>query len=60
MYSKKWLDFGVMIIFCVFNFAVVFFCSWLYLGGLKSIRARFSPAARRQNKASAESRREKV
>lgn len=34
------MDYGVFWAFCVFNFIVVFVCSWLYLGGLKSIRRR--------------------
>jgi ABC-type multidrug transport system permease subunit/ABC-type multidrug transport system ATPase subunit len=38
-YSKVWLDFGITWIFCVFNFAVVFACTWLYLGGFKKIKA---------------------
>ena len=42
-YSKKWLDFGVFWAFILFNFAVVFLCSYLYLGGLKKIRGALSP-----------------
>lgn len=37
-YSDKWFYYGVFWAFCVFNFAVVFFGSWLYLGGAKKIR----------------------
>ncbi|MCJ1270506.1 hypothetical protein MMC22_010403 [Lobaria immixta] len=59
-YSKKWLDFGVFIAFCVFNFAIVFLCSWLYLGGFKTIKARLSPQARKQKKIAADARNEKV
>ena len=40
-YHQKWLDYGVFWAFCGFNFAVVFVCSWLYLGGGKSVRDRF-------------------
>ena len=40
-YSQKWLDLGVTIAFCAFNYMVVFFCSWLYLGGWKRIVAMF-------------------
>jgi len=36
-----------------FNFAVVFFCTWLYLGGLRQIKSFFSPAARKQKKETA-------
>jgi ATP-binding cassette subfamily G (WHITE) protein 2 (SNQ2) len=31
-----------------FNFAVVFICTWLYLGGARKIKSLFSPAARKQ------------
>lgn len=50
-YSHKWMDYGVFWAFCVFNFFVVFFCSWLYLGGMKTIKSKISPAARKQRKA---------
>ncbi len=50
-YSHKWLDYGVFWAFTVFNFMVVFFCSWLYLGGLTTIKRALSPAARKQRKA---------
>lgn len=33
-----------------FNFAVVFVCTWLYLGGFRKIMSVFSPAARKQKK----------
>ena len=49
-YADKWLNYGVFWAFCVFNFIVVFVCSWLYLGGLKSIRRTLSPTARKQKK----------
>lgn len=38
-YNRKWTDFLVLGAFCAFNFAVVFFCSWLFLGGIKKIKA---------------------
>ena len=41
-YSQKWLDFGVFIAYCAFNFMVVFLCSWLYLGGWKQVKKVFS------------------
>ncbi|KAI9796436.1 MAG: hypothetical protein M1835_004101 [Candelina submexicana] len=50
-YSKKWLDYGVFFAYCIFNFVVVYTCSWLYLGGAKKLRKRFSPSARKQQKA---------
>lgn len=53
-YSKKWLDLGIFIIFCVFNFGVVFLCSWLYLGGFKTLKAKLSPAARKQKQLNAQ------
>lgn len=33
-----------------FNFAVVFICTWLYLGGLRKMKNAFSPSARKQKK----------
>ncbi|KAI9709653.1 MAG: hypothetical protein M1812_007631 [Candelaria pacifica] len=50
-YSNKWLDYGVFFAYCIFNFMVVYACSWLYLGGAKKLRKRFSPSARKQQKA---------
>ena len=52
-YSSKWLDFGVFWAFIVFNFCVVFFCSWLYLGGMKKIRGALSPKERKDRKEAA-------
>jgi hypothetical protein len=34
--------------YILFNFAVVFICTWLYLGGSRKIKSGFSPAARKQ------------
>ena len=50
-YSNKWRDYGVFWAFCVFNFVVVFACSWLMLGGGKRIADFLSPTARKQKKA---------
>ncbi|KAI9848005.1 MAG: hypothetical protein M1838_000677 [Thelocarpon superellum] len=50
-YSDRWLDYGVFAAFCVFNFMVVFFCSWLFLRGGARIRAALRPRARKQAKA---------
>lgn len=48
---------GIMWAYIFFNFAVVFVCTWLYLGGLRQIKDKFSASARKQKK---ESRREKA
>jgi len=45
-----WRDFGIMWIFIMFNFAVVFVCTYMYLGGLRKVKAIFSPSARKRNK----------
>ena len=37
-YSDKWFYYGVTWAFVLFNFMVVFFASWLYLGGWKSVK----------------------
>ncbi|MCJ1478683.1 hypothetical protein MMC13_007364 [Lambiella insularis] len=58
-YDHKWLDYGVFWVYIGFNFFVIFFSSWLYLGGMRKIRAAFSPAAKKQKKA-ARQEREKV
>ncbi|CAO2655641.1 Nn.00g044440.m01.CDS01 [Neocucurbitaria sp. VM-36] len=47
-----WRDFGIMWAYILFNFAVVFVCTWLYLGGFRKIKSGFSPVARRQKKQS--------
>lgn len=53
-YKNRWEDYGVFLAFCIFNFAVVFLCSWLYLGGWKRIKAAVSPQERKQRKANKE------
>jgi hypothetical protein len=40
----------IMWAYIFFNFAVVFVCTWLYLGGARKIKALFSPSARKQKK----------
>lgn len=45
-----WRDFGIGWAYIMFNFAVVFICTYLYLGGLRKIKSFFSPAARKQKK----------
>jgi ATP-binding cassette, subfamily G (WHITE), member 2, SNQ2 len=57
-YNNRWEDFGIMWAYIIFNFAVVFFASWLYLGGLKKIRKSLSPAARKQEKEQTKQNRE--
>ena len=47
-YSQKWLDLGVAIAYCAFNFMVIFFCSWLYLGGWKQVKRAFSRKGKKQ------------
>lgn len=48
---------GIMWAYIFFNFAVVFVCTWLYLGGLRQIKDKFSASARKQKK---EARRERA
>ncbi|KAF1977425.1 hypothetical protein BU23DRAFT_587478 [Bimuria novae-zelandiae CBS 107.79] len=45
-----WRDFGIMWIFILFNFAVVFVCTWLYLGGGRKVKSLFSPKDRKNRK----------
>ncbi|KAL9110908.1 MAG: hypothetical protein Q9227_004523 [Pyrenula ochraceoflavens] len=39
-YSHKWRDFGIFAAFVGFNLAVIFVCSWLYLGAGRRMLAR--------------------
>jgi ATP-binding cassette subfamily G (WHITE) protein 2 (SNQ2) len=36
--------------YILFNFAVVFVCTWLYLGGFRKIKGAFNPATKKQKK----------
>jgi ATP-binding cassette subfamily G (WHITE) protein 2 (SNQ2) len=45
-----WRDYGIVWIFIFFNFAVVFICTGLHLGGLRRIKNFFSPKARKDAK----------
>lgn len=45
-YAHRWRDFGIFLGYCAFNFAAVYFFSWLYLGGAKGLRAKFSAGKR--------------
>lgn len=42
---------GIMWAYILFNFAVVFFCTYLYLGGMHKIIAVFKPSARKEKAA---------
>jgi ATP-binding cassette subfamily G (WHITE) protein 2 (SNQ2) len=46
-YKYIWRDYGIFWAYCVFNFAVVFLASYLYLGGGKKIKSALSPTARK-------------
>lgn len=49
-YSHVWRDFGIFWAYVLFNFAVVFVASWLYLQGFRQIAAYLSPRARKEKK----------
>lgn len=53
-YKHIWRDYGFFWAYICFNFAVVFFCSWLYLGGARKIRGTLSGKKRREAKAARE------
>ncbi|KAF2193354.1 ABC drug exporter AtrF [Zopfia rhizophila CBS 207.26] len=42
-----WRNFGIMWAYIIFNFVVVFACTWLYLRGLRRIKSYFSLTVRR-------------
>ncbi|PLB55428.1 putative ABC transporter [Aspergillus steynii IBT 23096] len=50
-YSHKWRDYGIFWAFVMFNFAAVFFFSWLYLHGITNTKRWFS--ARKARKVAA-------
>ncbi|KAF7719647.1 ABC-2 type transporter / CDR ABC transporter family protein [Penicillium ucsense] len=39
-YSHKWRDYGIFWAFVLFNFAMVFFFSWIYLHGVQDVKKR--------------------
>lgn len=39
-----WRDFGIVWAYILFNFAAVFVCTWLYLGGFRRMKGLFRPA----------------
>lgn len=45
-----WRDFGIMWAYIFFNFAVVFVCTWLYLGGFRRIKDTVSGKGRKGTK----------
>lgn len=49
-FKNRWEDYGIFWAYCIFNFAMVFLCSWLYLGGARKLRAKLSPKNRKQRK----------
>lgn len=57
-YKYVWRDYGILWIFCAFNLAVVFFASWIYLGGGGKLVRALSPAARREKKAKKQNQQE--
>ncbi|KAI9673326.1 MAG: hypothetical protein M1829_004092 [Trizodia sp. TS-e1964] len=54
-YDYKWRDVGIVFSYIIFNYAIVFFCSWLLLIGGKKIKAVLSSSSRRQKKSVDES-----
>ncbi|KAF2657896.1 hypothetical protein K491DRAFT_653925 [Lophiostoma macrostomum CBS 122681] len=48
--KNVWRDFGIMWVYIIFQFALVFICTWLYLGGARKLKGLFSPSARKQKK----------
>nr|POF17883.1 brefeldin a resistance protein [Quercus suber] len=57
-YEFVWRDYGIFWAFCVFNFAVIFFASWIYLGGGKQLVRSLHPATRREKKAAKQRKKE--
>lgn len=53
-YDHRWRDYGIFWAYIVFNLAIVFLCSWLYLGGMKKIRGAFKRSKKSGNVASAD------
>ncbi|KAI2685987.1 hypothetical protein CBS147355_1474 [Penicillium roqueforti] len=50
-YSHKWRDYGIIWGFIIFNFAVVFIFSWLYLHGISDVKRWLSARKTRKSKA---------
>jgi ATP-binding cassette subfamily G (WHITE) protein 2 (SNQ2) len=49
-FEHLWRDYGLFWAYVVFNFAVVFACSWLYLQGGRSLKALLTGKKRKENK----------
>ncbi|KAF2239644.1 ABC drug exporter AtrF [Viridothelium virens] len=49
-YSNVWRDYGVLWVYIIFNFFLVFFCSWLYLSGGRKIKQALNPTNRKERK----------
>ena len=49
-YVHQWRNYGIFCGYLVFNFAVVFLCTWLYLQGGRGILQKLSPKARKQRR----------
>lgn len=46
-YRHRWRNFGLMWVYDGFNFMVVFFATWMFLGGAMKIKRALSPKDRR-------------
>ncbi|KAJ6151902.1 hypothetical protein N7497_006221 [Penicillium chrysogenum] len=49
-YSHKWRDYGILWVYIIFNFALVFAFSWLYLHGVSNLKRWFSARKARKGK----------
>ena len=45
-YSNIWRDFGIFAAFCVFNYFVIYVCSWFYLGSWKKLKPKKANAGK--------------
>lgn len=49
-YKNVWMDYGIFIVYILFNFAIVFMCSWFYLQGGSRFKNLLNPTARKERK----------
>jgi ATP-binding cassette subfamily G (WHITE) protein 2 (SNQ2) len=56
-YRHLWRDYGLFWAYIVFNFVVVFACSWLYLQGGRRIKGLFTGKARKSHQVQGENKR---
>jgi ATP-binding cassette subfamily G (WHITE) protein 2 (SNQ2) len=49
-YQHLWRNYGFFWAYVLFNFAVVFFCSWLYLQGGRSLKGFLTGKTRKESK----------